>query len=285
MVKTCNKCGFAYNDDNAIFCTVCNNNLNMEANPYNSGTTVDRTQINDSNTYAPASESTSYTETYPNERIASERLNTPPNNPQTTPPPHGTNTIVNEGNTLEGRISHIERNDEIPPPNIYATLSKIILFFLFFIPYIAMFITTALLSISFAIVGFQSISHMFNPISWSTALFEFLEVLVLGRMRGNNTIPIYRGMIEDTQSLEYAFLFRGPIGSGNLIVGHHVRLTGNFDRGTFITQNGMDLTSHSEILSTHRNPWNVIFCFLMLILLGIGITMYLNLPYMEGYIG
>lgn len=283
MAQQCRHCGYGYNSDNADICLLCDHPLNINRNLDDFKDSNPRMVFSDTyesnyNTVPPSS----------NINHSGDVLNIENNSNRvtlTSPLPHEIDNPQSYDSNLEGRISHIERYDEIPPRDIYAIFSKTIIFILMFIPYITLAIFSGLLSISFAVVGFQGLSHLFNPVIWSTSIFELLEVLVLGRMRGVNTVPIYRGMIEDTQSSEYAFMFRGPLRAGNFVVGHHVRLTGYSNRGTFIVRNGIDLTSRSEILSTWVNPWRNVFWFLILFLIVLGLLLYINLPQLESYVG
>ena len=110
---------------------------------------------------------------------------------------------------------------------LYGILARIMIGFLVFIPYATLFILSGILSFLFAVIGFASLSQLFNPIIWTTSLFELLEVMVLRHLRGTIPLPIYRGMVEDNLGREYAFMLKGPLNLGNLVLGHHVGLWEN----------------------------------------------------------
>ena len=253
MAITCTKCGYTYNSDSAIHCSICNEFLQ-------SGTNI---------------------------RSASISAGIQRNRQKvfSAPPAQVLKNQPSSVSLLEGRISHIERNDEIPQRDIFRILAKLLIGILFLIPYMGLFITTACFSFVFAIIGFRSLSQLFNPFIWSTSIFELLEIIVLRRIKGTDTVPIYRGMVEDTNSQEYSFIFRGPMRAGNLVAGHNVRLFGQRERGTFVTQNGMDMTSNSEIISDYRNPWRLIFYFILALYIIIGLGVCFNLPEIAGYYG
>lgn len=174
---------------------------------------------------------------------------------------------------LEGQISHLERHDERPPTDFYRVVSRILIGLVLFVPYCVLFTVSGIISFVFAFLGFSSLTQLFNPIIWTTSIFELLEVIALGRIRETDTMPVYRGMIEDSSSREYAFIMRGPLNLGNLVVGHHVRFTGKDQRGTFIVQTGTDLTANGMILSSYHNPWKIVlvivFCFYGVLAIGV----------------
>ena len=129
----------------------------------------------------------------------------------------------------------------------------------------------------FAILGIRVLAQLFNPVTWTMAILELLEVMVLGRIRRTDTFPIYRGLIEDRAGRRHQFLLRGPIALGNLIIGHQVGLTGLWRGGNFLAFGGNDLTSNSAITSTYRNRWRVIFYVLLGLYVLIGGYAILNL--------
>ena len=178
---------------------------------------------------------------------------------------------------LEGRISHLERHDERPPTDFYRVVSRILIGLFLFVPYGVLFAISGIISFAFAFLGFLSLAQLFNPIILTTSMLELLEVIALGRIRKTDTVPVYRGIIEDSSGREYAFIMRGPLKSGNLVVGHHVRLSGERRRGTLIVRTGTDLTANGMILSSYRNPWKIVFFVVLCIyvLLGIGVYVYL----------
>jgi len=171
----------------------------------------------------------------------------------------------------------VERFDEKPPVNIFAVLSRILLFILFFVPLLGLFILSGVLSFVFAFIGFQSLSQLFNPFVWSTSFYEFIELFILRRIRGTDTEPFYRGVLEDTQSRESTFLFRGPLKTGNLVPGHNVALRGHWCGGTFEVREGTDRTTNSAITSNYRNPWRAVFSCLIVLYGILGITVYVVL--------
>ena len=179
-------------------------------------------------------------------------------------------------NTLDGRISHVERQDERPRTDVYKVMASILIGILVLIPYVMLFLISGMLSFVFAFIGFSSLSQLFNPIIWTTSSFELLEVLVLRRISRSDSLPVYRGMVEDNNGREYAFMLRGPLDLGNLVMGHHVRLLGEWRQGTFIARQGSDLTTETAIVSGYRNPWRIIF-FVVLgleVMLGLGVFLY-----------
>jgi len=267
MAAICNNCGYAYNQDNADHCAVCNGPLNPAGIGIPLQTGSDRIEsINQGVAESGYAGSAAFT----------------------FPSSQNTRDHFSQSSHLEGRISHLERHDERPQRDGFQTAAKLLIGVLIFIPFFAIFIITGCLSFVFAILGFRVLSNFFNPFIWFTAIFEFLEVLVLSRIRGSGTVPIYRGMVEDNHSQEHAFMFRGPMRAGNLVAGHNVRFDGSRERGTFIIQHGMDLTSNSEIVSDYRNPWKIIFYGVLLLYFFIGVEIYLQLPEimkLKGYFG
>lgn len=178
---------------------------------------------------------------------------------------------------LEGQISHLERHDERPPTDCYRVVSRILIGLLLFVPYCVLFAVSGIISFVFAFLGFSSLTQLFNPIIWTTSIFELLEVIALGRIRKTDTVPVYRGMIEDSSGSEYAFIMRGSLNSGNLVVGHHVRLSGKRQRGTLIVRTGTDLTANGMILSSYHNPWKIVLVIVLCLyaVLALGIYVYL----------
>ena len=273
MTIECDNCGYAYNDDDADRCGMCNSDLhNRNNSAVNDNPRINQQQTIEMVELRPDSGITNF-------EPAPRRSSSPPDEPETV-------RQNDRRRYLEGRITHIERHDEKPAPNFFSVVSKILIGILIIVPYLAIFMVSAILSLSFAILGYPSISQLFNPIIWTTTIMELMEVIVLRRMKGTDTVPIFRGMVEDHNSQEYAFWFRGPIRSGNLVVGHNVRLRGRWGRGTFMTQNGNDLTSNSEILSSYRNLWPYIFIALVIIYILLGLHFYNEYPQvLRGLVG
>lgn len=279
MAVTCDNCGFVYNEDHAVRCAVCNGQLPSSSPTACLSSQTIAVPFEEESPQMPASR--------PAQPVAGfgRQPAEPPlgsSRPAIQDTPQSTPSNVPG---IEGRITHIERNDERPPMDVYRFLAQWLIGMLLFIPFAGLFVITGGLSLIFAIIGFRTLSMLFNPFTWSTALFEFLEILVLRRIRGSDTIPVYRGMVEDDGSREVAFIFRGPMRAGNLVAGHNVRLLGRPNRGTFVIRRGMDLTSNSEIISGYRNPWRYIFCFLLTLYIILGFGVYLNLPEIAGYFG
>lgn len=280
MAIICSQCGYAYNNDNTEHCSICNSSLHAQTNIHGNLSSNKSVYIHHGDELAdsPIDCSTSI-----NDDLQTNIQNNDYNIQETGSLEN--QPAQNTEHTLEGRISHIERNDEIPQRNIFSILSKLLIGILIFIPFLGLFVMSAFLSLAFAIFGFRSLSQLFNPFVWATSIFELLEIIVLRRISGTGNVPIYRGMVEDLNSQEHSFIFRGPMRAGNLVAGHNVRLSGHRERGTFITRGGMDLTSNAQIISDYRNPWRVIFWFVLIIYIFIGISIYSNLPEISGYFG
>ena len=277
MAITCTYCGYAYNSDDAENCAICNTSFQSVSEP-----PLNNTHYNDLQ-QSTTDELTQTSTVRP--PLMNQRIEMTGQNESASSVNRASELRPGGCNVLEGRISHIERNDERPPMDMFRFLSKLLIGIVCFIPFIGLFLISGGFSLTFAIIGFRSLSQLFNPVVWSTSIFELLELLVLRNVRGNDTVPIYRGMIEDMNDQEHAFIFRGPIRSGNIVVGHNVRLSGQRDRGTFITQMGMDLTSRSEIISTYRNPWQFILCVMVILYIVGGLWVYMNLSTIKGYFG
>jgi len=271
MAIVCEHCGYAYNPDSAIRCSVCHEDLqpNAAVLPGVTGTT----QV-----FSGAANFVQNTN--PQAAVPAGSIG-----PDAQPPLHprpatatATATVVpvRQGTQLSGRISHLERHDEAPSLNVYGIVSRFLIGFLILIPYAVLFIGTGILSLAFAIIGFAALSQLFNPIIWTTSLFELIELAILRRIRMTNTVPIYRGLVADTQGQEHSFRLRGPLRLGNLIVGHHVTLDGRWREGTFLGRSGFDHTASTSIASDFRNPWRVIFWIMACIYVGAGITVYLH---------
>ena len=244
MAKTCNHCGYAYNSDEAASCAICNSPIDEVA-----GGNAPGTGYLGGGTETPlvptlSSQPSAIHDSRPRHPVSS---NTSPGLPRQQPQ-----------NILEGRISHLERYDERPGTDVYKVIASILIGLLIIIPFGALFIASGILSFSFAFLGFSSLSQLFNPIIWMTSSFELLEVIVLRRMNRGDTIPVYRGMVEDNHGQEHAFMLRGPLSLGNLVVGHHVRLSGRQREGTLVVRQGHDATTGTAISSAYRNPWKAI---------------------------
>ncbi|MBV5338771.1 MAG: hypothetical protein J0665_04320 [Deltaproteobacteria bacterium] len=187
---------------------------------------------------------------------------------------------------LEGVVTLVQRTEEEPPPNWYRTLSKGIMM-IFVLPIFVTFgLASFALSIAFAIIGFQALSSLFNPVSWMTAIFEFMEVFVLGRLQRSSQHTVYRGLVRDDSDRIYAFYLQGALRSGLLVDGHQVRLFGEWqrtnrrgedERGTLLVSRGEDRTTGSSILSL-RNGWRPVFFVLLATLFAVMVTGVIYLP-------
>ena len=191
----------------------------------------------------------------------------------------------NGGNILRGRVSHLDLRDERPPVNIYRTLSWVLITIMVIIPFGTFFILSGLVSLAFAIIGFQTLSQLFNPITWTHTLTEMVEVVVLRRFRSDDRIPIFRGMVEDRNNQEYSFLLYGPLQSGNLFVGQLIEFNGQWQNGSFFVQNGNDLNTNAAITSSYRNPWRAIFFSLLGFTAILGVLLLLNWNHIQNTMG
>jgi len=178
---------------------------------------------------------------------------------------------------LEGVVTLVQRTEEEPPPNWYRTLSKGIMTIILLPIFITFGLASLVLSIAFAIIGFQALSSIFNPVSWMTAIFEFMEVFVLGRLQRSSQHTVYRGLVRDAGDRVFAFYLHGVLRSGILVEGHRVRLFGEWRRsnrrgepelGTLFVSRGEDLATGSSITSG-PNVWRPVFFVLLAIFLGV----------------
>jgi len=259
---TCNNCGYAYNGDDADRCTICAAPIMPTNDDVNLPQGSELIEQNDDTTPPPPPQATSISGGSP-DNLAS--------------PTSSASNQESAQNILDGRINHLERYDETVPNDFYRVMSRILIGLLILVPYVVLFVVSGIISFAFGFLGFSSLFQMFNPIIWSTTVFELLEVLALRRIRGTDTVPIYRGMIKDDNSRQYAFMMRGPLNSGNLVVGHHVALTGAWRNGTFIVRHGNDLTVNAMISSSYRNPWRIVFFIVLLLYVGLGLGIYVYL--------
>lgn len=173
-------------------------------------------------------------------------------------------SMPGRGDVVEGRITHLERNDEAPPRTVYWAMSQLLLWPLILVPYVTLFTISGTLALVFAILGFGMLSQLFNPFVWTTTLMEFFEILVLRRLRGTTNIPVYRGLISAEDGGEYHFLLRGPLSLGNLIQGRSVRLYGRSRGTTLIATGGNEMAfPGTEIRSRYRDPWRIVLPILV----------------------
>lgn len=266
MPITCRHCGYSYNAESNSACDVCRRPLVVQQSTRASA--MDNFVVEGAANRPPSTESSGQATLFP-EHSAIEACQAEP----------GGIHAADQGTVLDGRISHVERHDERPPTGFYAIAGRLMLYLLLALPFMALFLTTAAVYIAFAIIGFATISELFNPFTWLRMILDILEVWVIGRIRGTDTIPVYRGMVENRWGQEQYFMLRGPLNLGNLVVGHHVQLRGSWLAGTFMVSRGYDVTTQSTISSRFRNGWKVVF-YLMLIVYGaLGLAV-LNHPAM-----
>lgn len=173
-------------------------------------------------------------------------------------------SMPGRGDVVEGRITHLERNDEPPPRTVYWAMGQLLLWPLILVPYVTLFAISGFLALVFAILGFGMLSQLLNPFVWTTTLMEFFEILVLRRLRGTTNIPVYRGLISAEDGREYHFLLRGPLSLGNLIQGRSVRLYGRSRGTTLIATGGNEVAfPGTEIRSRYRDPWRIVLPILV----------------------
>lgn len=270
MNKRCSYCGDV-NDGNASDqCTVC-------AEPFLRQTAIIE---------KPSSSS----QTVPADGFTFEDSGSPPRNP----PPSNSAGIGREiqeqpeSNTITARllrplplvgvITELERTEEQPQTNYYKIMSIMLLILLCSPLFITIFIISIALVIAFSIIRLQPLAHMFNPLTWTVALIELMEIFVIGRLRRSDQQAIYRGVIRDDGHNLYNFYLWGLLRTGNLIKGHRVSFTGVWrignrrnqdERGTLEVESGMDLSTRSSITSNWGNPWRNIFYILLLLSLGL----------------
>ncbi|GKT09139.1 hypothetical protein [Desulforhabdus sp. TSK] len=270
MAESCGNCGYAGNEDQAERCSMCGASLQARPAPKRRSSIGEITHEVSGTVPAPKGGGTSAP--YPR-RESSERGPQPETRASTAT----TGMEAASGNAADregvrGRISHMERFDEPPPPNVYRTLSCLILSLLFGVPIMAVSLLLGIISLAFAIIGFAAISRLFNPYAFIMTIWHIIEIFVLGGIGRTDTIPVYRGMVETLQGEEQQFLFHGPIEYGNLVVGHHVRLTGTWREGTWLVAEGYDETVRSAITTRFRNRWRVFFFVLLFVLLAVVIS-------------
>lgn len=195
-------------------------------------------------------------------------------------------------NPLQGVISLIQRSEERPPPNYYRFFSNVIILTSFLPIYIGAFIVSFVLAVAFAILRLPGLAQLFNPIAWTSTLFGFFEVLVLGRIGRSDHQVIYRGLIRDDEHNLYAFCMFGGLVTGNFVEGHRVSLYGQWrtdrgagphERGTFYVNRGEDIETGSSITSSYRNPWRVVFYILLTIFAGLLVFGAIFLPGIASY--
>lgn len=239
MSITCHACGNTMNPDDARQCGICRHPFSVSAGLPETG--------------------------------VAENLQTggiPPN--RATRPTQPVVTVDNPRQTdfaslniLEGRLSHVERHEEQPERGVYQILSYLLLFFCFGLPYGVLFLLSGIFSFSLIVLGFPNVAAVFNPVSWTHFISEMLEVVFLRRIGLNTMVPVYRGMIQLASGNDVHFQFLGPLRLGNLIQGQRVRFQGRMAGGNFIAESGFDLDTSARIRSGYRNPWPMIFVFLL----------------------
>ena len=246
----CKDCNYAYNPDNVTKCIVCGNALVPVVSTVVSSQsiTVPNVAVNRPTSHGQSSGSTVIT-----------------GNTQGLPGVQGA------PNVLIGRITHLERNDERTPVNIYRSLSRLMIGILIAIPYAIFFVALGVISLFFGILGIHSLSQLFNPIIWTSSIFRVMEVFLLRNIRGSDTLPVYRGTIEDASGIEQHFMIRGPLIGGNLIVGSRVRMTGKWQNGTLYALYGEDTSSQTAIRTSYSDPWKIIFFVLLTLYVALGL--------------
>ena len=245
MAKTCNHCGYAYNSDEAASCAICNSPIDA----------VDDVNLSGAGYLGQGTE-TPLVPTLSGHPSAISGSKTHAQVDSTASP--GSTRQLPQ-NILEGRISYVKERNERPERSVYKVIAGILIGLLVIIPFGGLFLVSGMLSFSFAFLGFPSLSQLFNPIIWMTSSFELLEVMVLRRMNRPDTFPVYRGVVENSSGEKHNFKLTGPLSLGDLLVGHHVRLSGNQRNGTLVVRQGYDATTGTVISSAYRNPWKAIF--------------------------
>jgi hypothetical protein len=253
MSITCNICGYTLNPDDAQRCGICQRPLAV------SGRLPENNVPGDIQT----------------EVIPPNRTARPARPAATADNPRQPDAI--NSNVLEGRLSHVERHDERPTKSVFQILSYLLLFFCFGLPYGVLFLLSGIFSFSLIILGFSNVAAVFNPVSWTHFISEMLEVVFLRRIGLNSMVPIYRGMIQLASGNDVHFQFFGPLRLGNLIQGHRIRFQGRMQGGNFVARSGVDLDTSAEISSGHRDPWPIIFAFLLAVSGGFFTYGYLTL--------
>jgi len=210
-----------------------------------------------------------------------------------SPPPPGPGGLLStmimgerdeaEKNRLAGRLTKVERYDERSPLGVFKTLSLILIWLAILVPYSILFVVTGIMSFIFMVLRFSTLADLFNPVNWTSGILRVWEILVLRRIRGTDTTPVYRGMVEDQHGQPCPFVLLGPLDLGNLVEGHDVEFSGRRCGGTFRVKKGYDLTSRSEITSAYRNPWKVIFFIMMTIYLVAGVWLIFNAQKLKAY--
>ena len=143
---------------------------------------------------------------------------------------------------------------------------------LLFIPLSGLFFVFLIISITFGILRFRSLSQLFNPFHIAVTFFELAEIFVLRSIRGTDTIPVFRGTIEARDGNLYSFQMLGTLNHGQFVTGHHIRLEGDFRKGTFHAKKAYDTTTRSAITTRYRNPWRTVFYLILCIYVVLGIV-------------
>jgi len=267
MSIECPECGFAYNKDDAMKCKECDEFIQPI------------TDLCKSQTHQIVKREPSGITPQPPSNLIKE----------------DSRQIYRNG--LEGRISQVKRNEELPPIHICKILSIIlmilvvVLMALMVVPMALMVVPMALMKLMavpaiqdiiiglvlllvlLSFIGFRlgSMLSFFNPFNIIFAIFTFTMQLIM-RSVGNRDrrIPVFRGMIETSDGNEHHFVFRGPFQVGNLVESHYVILKGKWKKSNFIASRGKDKTTcNSAIISKYRNPntWPVVLIFMLSLIL------------------
>jgi len=237
MAWTCSYCGYN-NSDNDAACIVCGDGRSGGA-----GSAGEQTPDSGSTRPPTSAVPPGNARTYPQTDRGGNR-GTP------LPPPAGRPGVM-----LRGRVSRIDRTEEQPEKTPAEYLAKFLIGILILVPFLALFTASGLLAVSFGIVGFPSIAHLLNPFSWTTALAELLEVLVLSRLRGGQNLPVYRGTIQAEGGNQRSFMMIGPFRDGDFTVGDTVELYGSERSRAFRVERAQNCTTGSMVTSQYRNRW------------------------------
>lgn len=267
MSKTCSYCGHINDSNTAEKCEVCSESFQRQA-------VVASQQSSAPARQGQAHGSFSFEECGPPRRTPPQSAAGGQRDGQRHAREHAPATRTSRPVPLEGIITELERNEELPPANYYKIFSVVLLVLMLLPVFLTMLLLSIALVIAFSIVRLQPLAHMFNPIAWMVAMIELMEIFVIGRLRHNDQSAIYRGVIRDDDHHLYIFYLRGLLRTGNLIKGHRVSFQGtwrlgnrgnNDERGTLEVSRGMDLSTGSSITSNWGNPWRNIFFVLLVI--------------------
>lgn len=181
------------------------------------------------------------------------------------------------GTVLEGRMTHVERNEEKISADFFEIAGKIIIGFNVVITFFFLFFFLILVCIVTSAFGFRNLTYIFNPMHWIRWVFYLIESIFGRRPVNRDTVPVYRGLIEHRSGQDCSFMMRGPIIGSNLIVGHQFRFEGEWEDGVFLIRQGINLSTSAAVSSGYRNPWKPIFIFILILYAIIFIIPYVSL--------